>query len=136
MGHTDYVGRLCVIIPVILAQLYSKHWLIPSCATDPSSSRQKACASTHASRILLLNGLLRERSCSKLLTLEAEEIFQRFGAETEVFDPLGLPTVESVSTDHPKVQEREVSQWPEGQVWWSLERHVAMTGVVSRRSFD
>lgn len=89
-----------------------------------------ASVATHAPRILLLYGSLRERSFSKLLVLEAERILQRFGAETRVFDPHGLPMVDSVGADHPKVQElRALSLWSEGQVWCSPERHGAMTGV-------
>src|SRR5690606_25891771 len=85
---------------------------------------------THAPRILLLYGSLRERSYSKLLTLEAERILKHFGAETRVFDPTGLPTVDSCPADHPKVQElRNLSAWSEGHVWCSPERHGAMTGV-------
>ena len=87
-------------------------------------------ASTHAPRILLLYGSLRERSYSKLLTLEAERILRHFGAETRVFDPHGLPMVDSVAPEHPKVQElRALSLWSEGQVWCSPERHGAVTGV-------
>jgi arsenic resistance protein ArsH len=86
--------------------------------------------STHPPRILLLYGSLRERSFSKLLTLEAERILQHFGAETRVFDPSGLPMVDSVSPDHPKVQElRQLSEWSEGQVWCSPERHGTITGI-------
>ncbi len=86
--------------------------------------------STHAPRILLLYGSLRERSYSKLLTLEAERILRHFGADTRVFDPHGLPMVDSVSPEHPKVQElRALSLWSEGQVWCSPERHGAVTGV-------
>ena len=86
--------------------------------------------STHAPRILLLYGSLRATSYSRLLTLEAERLLQHFGAETRVFDPHGLPMVDSVSPDHPKVQElRRLSEWSEGQVWCSPERHGAMTGV-------
>lgn len=89
-----------------------------------------AKASNHAPRILLLYGSLRERSYSKLLTLEAERILQHFGAETRMFDPHGLPMVDSVSPDHPKVQElRALSQWSEGQVWCSPERHGTITGI-------
>lgn len=85
---------------------------------------------THPPRILLLYGSLRERSFSRLLTLEAERLLQHFGAETRVFDPHGLPMVDSVSPDHPKVQElRALSLWSEGQVWCSPERHGAVTGV-------
>jgi arsenic resistance protein ArsH len=86
--------------------------------------------STHPPRILLLYGSLRAQSYSRLLTLEAERLLQHFGAETRVFDPHGLPMVDSVGADHPKVQElRTLSEWSEGQVWCSPERHGAMTGV-------
>ena len=86
--------------------------------------------STHPPRILLLYGSLRATSYSKLLTLEAERLLQHFGAETRVFDPHGLPMVDSVSAEHPRVQElRRLSAWSEGQVWCSPERHGAMTGV-------
>jgi arsenic resistance protein ArsH len=86
--------------------------------------------STHPPRILLLYGSLRERSYSRLLTLEAERLLQRFGAETRVYDPLGLPQPDSVAPDHPKVVElRELSTWSEGQVWCSPERHGAITGI-------
>lgn len=85
---------------------------------------------THAPRILLLYGSLRPQSYSRLLVLEAERLLQRFGAETRVFDPHGLPMVDSVSADHPKVQElRALSEWSEGQVWCSPERHGNLTGV-------
>lgn len=88
-------------------------------------------ASTHPPRILLLYGSLRETSYSRLLTLEAERLLQHFGAETRVFDPHGLPMVDSVTPDHPKVQElRKLSEWSEGQVWCSPERHGAMTGII------
>jgi arsenic resistance protein ArsH len=85
---------------------------------------------THAPRILLLYGSLRPQSYSRLLVLEAERLLQRLGAETRVFDPHGLPMVDSVPADHPKVQElRALSAWSEGQVWCSPERHGALTGV-------
>jgi len=87
--------------------------------------------STHAPRILLLYGSLREVSYSRLLTLEAERILQMLGAETRVFDPHGLPLPDDADADHPKVQElRELMLWSEGQVWTSPERHGAMTGVM------
>lgn len=90
----------------------------------------QAGTSTHRPRILLLYGSLRERSYSKLLTLEAERLLQHFGAETRVYDPLGLPQPDSVPPDHPKVVElRELSSWSEGQVWCSPERHGAITGI-------
>jgi arsenic resistance protein ArsH len=91
-------------------------------------------ASTHPPRILLLYGSLRERSYSKLLTLEAERILRRLGADTRVFDPRNLPVVDSVPADHPKVTElRDLSLWSEGQVWCSPERHGAVTGILKNQ---
>lgn len=87
--------------------------------------------STHAPRILLLYGSLRERSYSKLLTLEAERLLQAMGAETRVFDPAGLPLPDGAPDTHPKVVElREAAAWSEGMVWTSPERHGAMTGIL------
>lgn len=89
-----------------------------------------ARASTHPPRILLLYGSLRERSYSRFLTLEAERLLDRFGAETRVFDPRGLPPPDGAPADHPKVAElRGLSAWSEGQVWCSPERHGTITGV-------
>jgi len=86
--------------------------------------------STHPPRILLLYGSLRERSYSHFLTLEAERLLRRFGAETRVFDPHGLPLPDGAPADHPKVVElRDLSMWSEGQVWCSPERHGTITGV-------
>lgn len=91
---------------------------------------EPAVISTHAPRILLLYGSLRERSYSRLLTEEAARILTHFGAETRIFDPRELPMPDSVSPDHPKVAElRALSQWSEGQVWCSPERHGTLTGV-------
>jgi arsenic resistance protein ArsH len=86
--------------------------------------------STHPPRILLLYGSTRERSFSRLLTEEAARLLQRFGAETRIFDPRGLPLPDDAPDSHPKVQElRELMQWSEGQVWCSPERHGSMTAV-------
>jgi arsenical resistance protein ArsH len=91
----------------------------------------EAPSSTHRPRILLLYGSLRPRSFSRLLTLEAERILLRMGAETRVYDPHGLPLPDGAPATHPKVAElRELSQWSEGQVWCSPERHGAITGVM------
>lgn len=90
-----------------------------------------AHGSTHPPRILLLYGSLRERSFSRLATEEAARILQRLGAETRTFDPRELPLPDACSADHPKVQElRALSEWSEGQVWCSPERHGAVTGVM------
>jgi arsenic resistance protein ArsH len=87
--------------------------------------------STHPPRILLLYGSLRERSYSRLLVEEAARILERFGAETRIFDPRDLPLPDSAPADHPKVQElRALSQWSEGQVWCSPERHGAISAVL------
>jgi arsenical resistance protein ArsH len=88
----------------------------------------------HAPRILLLYGSLRSTSYSRQLTLEAECILRHFGAETRVFDPHGLPIVDSVGADHPKVVElRNLSEWSEGQVWCSPERHGTLTAVFKNQ---
>ena len=48
-----------------------------------------------------------------------------------MFDPRGLPLPDEAPASHPKVQElRDLSQWSEGQVWVSPERHGAMTGIM------
>ena len=87
--------------------------------------------STHAPRFLLLYGSLRERSYSKLLTLEAARLLVAMGAEVRVFDPAGLPLPDAAPDTHPKVHElREAAAWAEGMVWTSPERHGAMTGVM------
>jgi arsenic resistance protein ArsH len=89
---------------------------------------------SHPPRILLLYGSLRERSYSRLLIREAERILRRLGAETRVFDPHDLPVADSVPATHPKVAElRALSQWSEGQVWCSPERHGAITGVFKNQ---
>ncbi len=88
-------------------------------------------ASAHAPRILMLYGSLRERSYSKLLTLEASLILEAMGAEVKVFDPLNLPQPDAAPDTHPKVQElRTLAAWSEGMVWCSPERHGAMTGIL------
>ncbi len=90
--------------------------------------------SAHPPRILLLYGSLRETSYSKLLTLEAERILQQLGAQTRVFDPYDLPVTDSVPADHPKVVElRQLSEWSEGQVWCSPERHGTLTAVLKNQ---
>lgn len=88
----------------------------------------------HPPRILLLYGSLRERSYSRLLIEEAERVLRAMGAETRIFNPNDLPIVNSVSKDHPKVQElRALSLWSEGQVWCSPEMHGAITGVFKNQ---
>lgn len=87
--------------------------------------------STHAPRILLLYGSLRERSFSRLMTEEAARVLQMLGAETKTFNPSGLPLPDETDEAHPKVKElRELVTWSEGMVWCSPERHGAMTGIM------
>ena len=88
-------------------------------------------ASIHQPRILMLYGSLRERSYSKLLTLEAARLLEAMGAEVRVFDPMGLPQPDAAPDTHPKVKElRDLAAWSEGMVWSSPERHGAMTGIM------
>ncbi|MEM6375303.1 MAG: arsenical resistance protein ArsH, partial [Pseudomonadota bacterium] len=78
-----------------------------------------------------LYGSLRARSFSRLLSEEAARILTHLGAETQSFDPHGLPLPDDADTDHPKVAElRQRVMWSEGMVWVSPERHGAMTGVM------
>ncbi len=84
----------------------------------------------HKPRILLLHGSNRERSYSRLLVQEAARLLRRFGAQTRIFDPSGLPLPDDAPVSHPKVAElRELMQWSEGQVWCSPERHGSMSAV-------
>ncbi|WP_225769593.1 arsenical resistance protein ArsH [Inquilinus sp. Marseille-Q2685] len=95
------------------------------------SKLQPEQTSSHPPRILLLYGSVRDRSYSRFLTQEASRLLERFGAETRIFDPRGLPLPDSVPADHPKVAElRELSTWSEGQVWCSPERHGAMSAIL------
>lgn len=88
-------------------------------------------ASIHRPKILLLYGSLRERSYSKLLTLEAARLLEAMGAEVKIFDPKDLPQPDGAPDTHPKVQElRALAAWSEGMVWCSPERHGAMTGIM------
>jgi arsenical resistance protein ArsH len=87
--------------------------------------------STHAPRILLLYGSLRDRSYSRLLTEEAARLLQAMGAETRIYNPAGLPQPDGAPYTHPKVVElHELAAWSEGMVWTSPERHGAMTGIM------
>ncbi|MFZ6847505.1 arsenical resistance protein ArsH [Undibacterium sp. RuRC25W] len=90
-----------------------------------------ATVSTHAPRFLLLYGSLRERSYSKLLTIEAGRLLTAMGGEVKIFHPQDLPLPDGAPEDHPKVKElRELALWAEGMVWCSPERHGAMTGIM------
>lgn len=87
--------------------------------------------SLHRPRFLMLYGSLRERSYSRLLTLEAARLLEAMGGEVSVFNPTGLPLPDSAPDTDPKVQElRKLAEWAEGMVWTSPERHGAMTGIM------
>ena len=104
----------------------------PSLFDRPSGARfAGAGTSAHPPRFLMLNGSLRERSYSKLLTLEAARLLRAMGGEVRIYDPAGLPLPDGAPDTHPKVQElREAATWAEGMVWTSPERHGAMTGIM------
>jgi arsenic resistance protein ArsH len=104
----------------------------PALFAVPTGDRFAGVArSMHAPRILMLYGSLRERSYSKLLTLEAARLLTAMGAQVRIFDPAGLPLPDSAPDTHPKVQElRDLAAWSEGMVWTSPERHGAMTGIM------
>ncbi|MDT0498735.1 arsenical resistance protein ArsH [Algiphilus sp. W345] len=102
-------------------------------ALDPTFlARSMPAPETHAPRILLLYGSLRERSYSRFATEEAARLLQWLGAETRIFDPADLPLPDQTpKDDHPAVHElRELSLWSEGQVWCSPERHGQITGLM------
>ncbi len=97
---------------------------------DPAQLRA-AQPSSHPPRIALLYGSLRVRSFSRLLAEEAARLLRAMGAEARIFNPSGLPLPDDAPDTHPKVVElRELTQWAEGMVWCSPERHGAMTGIM------
>lgn len=82
-------------------------------------------------RILILYGSLRDVSYSRALAEECERLLNRFGAETRLYNPAGLPLPDGAPATHPKVEElRDAAQWCDGFVWVSPERHGAMTGIM------
>lgn len=87
--------------------------------------------SSHKPRILLLYGSLRERSFSRLAAEEAARILEALGAETQFYNPSGMPLPDDGDDNHPKVKElRELVIWSEAMVWSTPERHGAMTGIM------
>ncbi|THK35034.1 arsenical resistance protein ArsH [Ensifer sp. MPMI2T] len=103
----------------------------PEHLRQPDREALRPPFSTHPPRILILYGSLRAVSYSRLLAQEAARLLTHFGCEVRIFDPAGLPLPDGAPASHPKVHElRELSQWSEGQVWVSPERHGAMTGIM------
>lgn len=108
---------------------------LPSLINDqlirPETSKFTAPQQTHAPRILLLYGSLRERSYSRLVVEESARLLEALGAEARIFNPSGLPQPDSDDGSHPKVQQlRELMTWSEGQIWCSPERHGSMTSIL------
>jgi arsenic resistance protein ArsH len=105
--------------------------VVPAALEIPDFSKLSAPDLQHRPRILMLYGSLRERSYSRLLTLEAQRLLETFGAEVRIFHANGLPLPNDAPDTHIKVQElREAMLWSEGQVWTSPERHGAMSAVM------
>ncbi|MEH7840004.1 arsenical resistance protein ArsH [Rhizobium laguerreae] len=108
---------------------------LPAASIDslvvPEIAKLRPPSFTHKPRILILYGSLREVSYSRLLAHEAARLLEHFGCEVQIFDPAGLPLPDAEPTTHPKVQElRHLSEWSEGQVWVSPERHGSMSGIM------
>lgn len=109
-----------------LPNVVGEHFCVPD-----NTHLSGAARSTHAPRILLLYGSLRQRSYSRLLAEEAGRLLNAMGAETRFFNPSGLPLPDDAPDTHPKVRElRELAQWAEGMVWTSPERYGSMTGIM------
>ncbi len=97
----------------------------------PDIAALRPAFSAHKPRILILYGSLRQVSYSRLLAHEVRRLLEHFGAEVRMFDPEGLPLPDAAPVSHDKVNElRRLSEWSEGQVWVSPERHGAMTGIM------
>ena len=98
---------------------------------QPDLDALRPAFSTHKPRILILYGSLRTVSYSRLLAFEAGRLLEELGCEVRIFDPTDLPLPDAAPVAHPKVQElRDLTQWSEGHVWISPERHGAMTGIM------
>jgi len=89
---------------------------------------------THAPKVLVLYGSLRDGSYSKKLALESAKILSEFGAEVRIFDPTGLPIFDGESRAHPKVKELvELAIWSEAMVWCSPEIHGNFSSVFKNQ---
>ncbi|WP_416409621.1 arsenical resistance protein ArsH [Agrobacterium rosae] len=98
---------------------------------QPDLDALRPAFSTHKPRILILYGSLRTVSYSRLLAFEAGRLLEELGCEVKIFEPTDLPLPDAAPITHPKVQElRDLTQWSEGHVWISPERHGAMTGIM------
>nr|WP_256995378.1 arsenical resistance protein ArsH [Rhizobium sp. L1K21] len=103
----------------------------PQHLAKPDLDALRPAFSSHPPRIMILYGSLRQVSYSRLLAEEAGRLLTELGAEVRFFDPSGLPLPDDAPVEHPKVQElRQLSEWSEGQVWVSPERHGQITGIM------
>ncbi|MEW6997227.1 arsenical resistance protein ArsH [Colwelliaceae bacterium BS250] len=111
------------------------HQIIPHYSIKESVKNFKAISGfTHAPKVLILYGSLREGSFSKMLAIEAMKILQKFGAEVKIFNPEELPIFDSVSSSNHKVIElRELAIWSEAMVWCSPELHGNFTSVFKNQ---
>src|SRR5688572_9792091 len=110
------------------------HHAVPEAFDVPDLAKLGLSGASHRPRIVILYGSLLPQSFSRKLALEAKRPLQELGAETRVFDPHGLPLLDIVGRDHPKVQElRALSLWSEGQVWVSAERHDTLSAVFKNQ---
>ena len=88
-------------------------------------------APTHAPRILILYGSLRQDSYSRFAGEEGARVLRALGCDVRFFDPTGLGLPDDPTANPDKVQElRDLVMWSEGMVWSSPERHGAMTGIM------
>ena len=57
-----------------------------------------------------------------------------FVAKPCTFDPSGLPLPDDADISNVKVKElQQLIEWSEAMVWYSSERHGAMTGIMKTR---
>ena len=95
-------------------------------------SRLFAERDTHAVKILILYGSLREESYSRRTAEEGARILEKLGAEVKFYHPAGLPLRgDNADASHPKVAElHALTSWCDGMVWSTPELHGAMTGIM------
>lgn len=107
----------------------------PAHVTNKVQQRlQSTSQYSHAPRILVLYGSLRQGAYSRLLAEEVVRLLESFGADVRLFDPRELPVYDGESIDHPKVQQlRDWSAWSEGQVWISPEIHGNISAVFKNQ---
>eukprot|EP00929_Paragymnodinium_shiwhaense_P016469 TRINITY_DN124849_c0_g1_i1.p1 TRINITY_DN124849_c0_g1~~TRINITY_DN124849_c0_g1_i1.p1 ORF type:complete len:345 (-),score=66.36 TRINITY_DN124849_c0_g1_i1:329-1216(-) len=91
--------------------------------------------STHAPKILILYGSLRQDSYSRRVAIESGRVLSSYGADVRVFDPEGLPLFsQDIDPKDPKVAElRSLTRWCEGMVWISPEVHGNFSAVFKNQ---